>query len=89
MAKLGIFNEYGPEYLVTFSQPRTDLTSILTGLKGNPAFTQLTEVGTGKGLRFRSKQSVSDIEAALATEAQLQASDYELVTGQFFGMSLD
>ncbi|WP_125606221.1 hypothetical protein [Lapidilactobacillus bayanensis] len=89
MAKLGIFNEYGPEYLLTFSEPRQDSANLVTALKGNAAITYLTEVGTGKGLRFRSKASVADIKAILATVAQLQPSDYKLVTGQFFGMPLD
>ncbi|WP_270330424.1 hypothetical protein [Lapidilactobacillus dextrinicus] len=89
MTKLGIFNEYGPEYLLTFSQPRNDVAALLTVLKDNASFTQITEIDNGKGLRFRSKMSVADIKALLITKIKLQSSDYTLVTGQFFGMSLD
>lgn len=89
MSKIGIFNEYGPEYLLTFSHSKINLAVLIKKLKENPAFTHLNEVGTGKGIRFRSTASVADIKAMLTTKAQLQPSDYTLITGQFFGMSLE
>lgn len=89
MVKIGIFNQYGPEYLLTFSQRQKDLAVLIKTLEDNTAFTHLTEVGTGKGIRFRSTASVANIKTILMTKAKLQPSDYILVTGQFFGMPLD